>query len=128
MLIGDVAHQFSITADTLRYYDRIGLVVPQRSSGLRRYSAADLQKLGTVLKMKTLRFSLAEIQTLLSADAAVDCSRGQARPNQEAAETLLLLVSQKLAEMAILQKELSAVESVLQGYANKIKQVLGETD
>lgn len=127
MLIGEVGDQFSVTSDTLRYYDRIGLLSPRRRSGLRRYSQADLNKLTTILKMKSLMFTLDEIRTLLSTDAAVDRSLGQAQPDQAAVRKLLKLVTAKLAEMDSLEVKIKAVKEELWGYADKIKGALEES-
>ncbi len=127
MLIGEVGDQFSVTSDTLRYYDRIGLLSPRRRSGLRRYSPADLNKLTTILKMKSLMFTLDEIRTLLSADAAVDRSLRQAQPDQTAVRELLNLAEVKLAEMDALEEKIKAVKKELWGYVTKIKGALEES-
>jgi len=41
MTIGEVSRKFEISTDTLRYYERIGLIpsVPRNKSGLREYDA-----------------------------------------------------------------------------------------
>ncbi|MCC8068870.1 MAG: MerR family transcriptional regulator [Ruminococcus sp.] len=41
MTIGEVSKKFEISTDTLRYYERIGLIpsVPRNKSGLREYDA-----------------------------------------------------------------------------------------
>lgn len=105
MLIGEISDQFNVTADTLRYYDRIGLLSPQRWVGLRRYSPTDRQKLSAIMKMKALMFSLVEIRAL-SADAAIDQSLRQAKPDPVAIRTLSVLVTAKLEEMDSLEEKL----------------------
>lgn len=39
MTIGEVSEKYEITADTLRYYERIGLIppVPRKKNGIRNY-------------------------------------------------------------------------------------------
>ena len=39
MTIGEVSKEYEITADTLRYYERIGLIppVPRKKNGIRDY-------------------------------------------------------------------------------------------
>lgn len=125
MLIGEVANQHKAPIETLRYYDRIGLLSPQRRGGLRRYSAADLEKLTVILKMKALMFSLAEIQALLAADAEFDHSLGQGKPDLGAAKALLELVTAKLTEIGALEEKIKAVKATLQGYARKVEDLLG---
>lgn len=80
MQIGTVYRQLNIPVETLRYYDRIGLVSPARQGGLRHYSSLDLEKLKAVVKMKTLMFSLTEIQTILSVDTEIDRSMAAGTP------------------------------------------------
>ena len=56
MLIGEAAKLVQVPLETLRYYDRIGLVSPCRRGGRRRYSPRDLEKLRAVAKMKASSF------------------------------------------------------------------------
>ena len=67
--IGEFATRAAVTTRTLRYYDRIGLLIPAQVSdaGQRLYSDAELIKLQQILALKLLGFSLAEIRACLSA-------------------------------------------------------------
>ena len=54
-----------IPADTLRYYDREGIVSPKRrENGYRYYDEADITILKYVVVMKYARFSLSEIKSM----------------------------------------------------------------
>ncbi|HBI56220.1 MAG TPA: hypothetical protein DG577_10195 [Firmicutes bacterium] len=124
MFIGDVSKQFNIPADTLRYYDRIGLLSPRRQGGVRRYSEADLNKLAAIAKMKKLMFSLNEIQIILSADAQIDKSLQQASPDLSAAQALLSQIRAKLREVEALAENIKEVKRELARLAAKVKTVL----
>lgn len=51
-LIGEVARSFGIHPQTLRLYEREGLLQPGRTSGnVRRYDDHDLERLGTILQL-----------------------------------------------------------------------------
>ncbi|MDD2283061.1 MAG: MerR family transcriptional regulator [Eubacteriales bacterium] len=130
MFIGDVSKQFNIPADTLRYYDRIGLLSPGRQRSVRRYSEADLLKLAAIVKMKKLMFSLEEIQIILSADAQIDKSLQQASPDLCAAQALLSQIGAKLREVEALAENIKEVKGELARLAAKVKTVLeaGEHD
>ena len=130
MFIGEVSKQFNIPADTLRYYDRIGLLSPGRQRSVRRYSKADLQKLAAIVKMKKLMFSLNEIQIILSADAQIDKSLQQASPDRSAAQALLSQIRAKLREVEALAENIKEVKGELARLAAKVKTVLeaGEHD
>ena len=50
--ISEVARRFGIHPQTLRLYDRAGLVRPQRSAGnVRRYSGGDVDRLREILAL-----------------------------------------------------------------------------
>ena len=54
MTIAEVSRQFDITPDTLRYYERIGLVrVDRDASGHRHYDAAAVRRLVFLTRMRT---------------------------------------------------------------------------
>ncbi len=59
-----VASFFSISKDTLLYYDRIGLFSPakRKENGYRCYTAAQLNELDTILTLKDLGIPLAAIK------------------------------------------------------------------
>lgn len=67
MKIGDLAERTGVTTQTIRYYERRGLLrEPSRSaSGYREYDQTALERLDFVLRAKDLGFSLAEIGELL---------------------------------------------------------------
>ena len=62
--IGAVASLSGVQIETIRYYERIGVVPrPARtSSGRRTYDAEDIVRLQFVKRCRTLEFSLADIQ------------------------------------------------------------------
>lgn len=67
--IGQVARICNLSVQTLRYYDKIGLVIPahtDKSSGYRYYSNRDLLYIKIVQDMKQLKLSLDEIGAMLS--------------------------------------------------------------
>lgn len=60
MNIKEVSKQTNIPADTLRYYERIGLItdVPRRESGIRNYDEHCLRWLHLIQNLKKMGFSL----------------------------------------------------------------------
>ena len=65
--IGELARLSGLPKDTIRYYERSGLLPapPRLSSGYRLYPVTSLQRLFTVRRAKELGFSLSEIGELL---------------------------------------------------------------
>lgn len=79
MRIGELASTAGVAVDTVRYYEKIGLLpAPARTaSGYRVYAAADLKRLKFIRNSKDLGFSLEEIHQLLEALAGPSADRGQ---------------------------------------------------
>jgi len=67
-LIGEVSASTGINMETIRYYERIGLVPkPPRSAGGRRnYDGTDLQRLAFVRRCRDIGFSIDDIRSLLT--------------------------------------------------------------
>ncbi|MEV6062983.1 MerR family transcriptional regulator [Nocardia asteroides] len=99
--IGQVADRTALSLKTIRHYDEVGLVQPSARSagGFRLYTAADVDRLLVIRRMKPLGFTLAEMKELLEAiDALDDDSASVARCDQ--ARTTLLVYRDKAAESA----------------------------
>jgi MerR family transcriptional regulator, copper efflux regulator len=67
MLIGELARKASVNIQTIRFYEREGLLpVPSRNnSGYRRYEAGDLERVTFIKRNQELGFTLEEIKQLL---------------------------------------------------------------
>tara|TARA_R110002167_G_scaffold9917_1_gene45712 strand:- start:65 stop:487 length:423 start_codon:yes stop_codon:yes gene_type:complete len=65
--IGEAVKRLGISADTLRYYEKIDLIprVARNASGIRSYSAKDLSRLRFIRRAQAMNFSLAEIAELV---------------------------------------------------------------
>ncbi|SDR21870.1 MerR family transcriptional regulator [Thermostaphylospora chromogena] len=64
--IGEVAERLGLSLRTIRHYEEVGLVVPERTrGGFRLYSERDIDRLALVKRMKPLGFSLEEMRDLL---------------------------------------------------------------
>jgi MerR family transcriptional regulator, mercuric resistance operon regulatory protein len=69
MKIGDLAQAGGVNVETIRFYQRRGLLAePPRIEGPRRYSLADLERLRSIRAAQTAGLTLEEIGTLLSLD------------------------------------------------------------
>ena len=87
MKIGEVAKQSSIGIETIRYYEREGLLAePQRRpSGYRQYDQSVVSRLQFIRRSKELGFTLAEIKELLGLwfDANTRCEHVRQRAEQK---------------------------------------------
>ena len=63
--IKETAEKTGISTDTLRYYEKEGLVSPKRhDNGYRQYSEEDISILKNIIVMKYAHFSLAEMKAM----------------------------------------------------------------
>ncbi|MFR6147204.1 MerR family transcriptional regulator, partial [Neglectibacter timonensis] len=69
--VGETAKIVKTTSETLRHYDRIGLVKPSRKeewTGYRYYSKQDIVRLNTIRALRSMELSLGEIREVLEYD------------------------------------------------------------
>jgi DNA-binding transcriptional MerR regulator len=66
--IGRLAKLASVSIDTIRFYEKAGVLSPnvRRPSGFRQYSDVDLRQLRFIRRGRQLGFSLEEIRALLT--------------------------------------------------------------
>lgn len=108
LTIGDLAAATGTKVETIRYYERIGLLPrPARSGGnYRVYGDAELARLSFVRRARDLGFSLQQVRALLSLadDRGRDCATVDALARSHLSE-----VERKIADLAALREELSAL-------------------
>jgi MerR family copper efflux transcriptional regulator len=67
MRIGELARAAEVSVETIRYYERAGLLpAPVRSAGYHSYAANDLTRLRFIRRAKALGFGLGEIAELMN--------------------------------------------------------------
>ncbi len=108
MNIGELARAADTKAETIRYYERIGLLPsPPRTAGnYRDYSAAHVSRLTFTRRARDLGFSIEQIRALLSLadDKGQPCEAVDAIAREHLAE-----VKRKLADLAALRRELDSL-------------------
>jgi DNA-binding transcriptional MerR regulator len=67
LTVSQLSKQLNISADTIRYYVRCGLISPERDpiNGYKRFNNNDIKRLNFILQAKSLGFSLADIHTIM---------------------------------------------------------------
>jgi MerR family mercuric resistance operon transcriptional regulator len=68
LTIGQLAERAGVGVETIRFYERKGLIAepPRSSAGFRHYAPDAVRRVGFIRKAKALGFSLKEIRELLS--------------------------------------------------------------
>ena len=109
--IGDVTKRLNISADTLRYYEKIHLLLPisRSPTGLRNYSEKDISRLKFIRRSQRMGFSLEDIGHLLDFREAPQ----EAKPDvRRLAGEKLAYVEEHLRELKTLRNELTLLISL----------------
>ena len=114
MTIGKVAKATGIGIETIRFYERQGLVPdpPRRSSGYRQYPEETLGRLRFIMRAKELGFSLKEIAELLALRVAPDTS---SREIKQRVEEKIQDVEGKIRSLRRIKKALVALDESCSG-------------
>jgi MerR family redox-sensitive transcriptional activator SoxR len=105
LTIGEVARRAGVSASSIRYYERIGLLPqPDRESGQRRYDGEVLGKLGFIGVAQGAGFKLREIKELMNGIDGVDGLGPQMRT----------LSAEKLVEVEALLERTKAMKGWLE--------------
>jgi MerR family mercuric resistance operon transcriptional regulator len=101
--IGHIARAADVHIETVRYYQRRGLVSlpPKRARGFRYYPPETANRVRFIKRAQALGMSLKEVQHLLTLDA-----KGACRETRSLAAMKLALVEQKLLDLAKLRDAL----------------------
>lgn len=114
LTIGKVARGAGIAIDTVRYYEREGLLnKPARTvSGYRHYRPDAVARLRFIRQAKELGFSLREIKELLSlrVEAGRSCADVRARAERKIAD-----VEQRVATLLRMKRALAKLANACSG-------------
>ncbi len=104
--IGDLARATGTTVETIRYYERIGLLAkPARTDGnYRAYSDRDLKRLNFIRHARGLGFDVPEVRSLLDLSDQPERDCGEA---DRIATGHLVAVNAKIEQLELLRAELS---------------------
>ena len=105
--IGDLSHRTGCNIETIRYYERVGLLPhpPRSPSRYRLYDGDDVRRLTFVRRSRELGFSLDEVRTLL----ALSANNGQetCAEVREIAAHHLEVVRAKIGDLKAMESVLS---------------------
>ncbi|MCF3193200.1 MerR family transcriptional regulator [Pseudomonas bubulae] len=117
MKIGELEARSGASRHTLRYYEQIGLISPQRrTNNYRDYTIQTLQDLDFIKRAQSMGFSLGEIGEILDAqrNKLIDCADGAKLIEKKMAE-----VKQKIANLQSIYRYLAVERANLEASAAK---------
>ena len=108
MNIGEAAARSGVPTKTIRYYDEIGLIVPEgrKESGYRDYGAREIESLRFVKRARGLGFSVEECRHLLSLYR--DRNRASAEVKAVAGRHVAR-IEEKIAELESMKRTLESL-------------------
>jgi DNA-binding transcriptional MerR regulator len=127
--IGTLAKRAGVSIDTVRYYERGGLLAPKTrlASGYRRYSELEVARLRFIRRAQALGFSLKEVKELLALSNLRDVGRVK-----RAAQTKLADVEERIASLERVRKGLASLIAACPGHGRAadcpILKALGEEE
>ena len=105
LTIGQVARRAGVGVETIRFYEREGLVPkpPQTRAGYRQYPPDAVQRVAFIRRAKELGFTLAEVQQLLSLRVAPKRSCADVR---DLAREKVATIENKIQDLLRMQEAL----------------------
>ena len=105
--IGELSRRTGCNIETIRYYERIGLLPsPDREGRYRRYGDADVHRLAFVRRARELGFTLDEVRALLEL-SAMD-GRSACAEVREISVAHLVSVRARIADLRAMERVLTA--------------------
>jgi DNA-binding transcriptional MerR regulator len=99
--IAQVADEFGVTHRTVRHYEELGLITPERRGTTRVYHRRDRTRLNLILRGKRLGFPLEEIRTIID---LYDVPRGR----RSQLEYVLDQIDERRADLEQRRRDLDA--------------------
>lgn len=122
--IGQLAKLANTPVDTLRYYEKQGLIdPPQRGDNQYRYFNEDaVARLGFIQRAKSVGFSLKEIQELLA--LKLDRSNHTCREVKSYALNKLELIDERITQLQLIRQALTDIANRCDGNDNSAEDCL----
>jgi DNA-binding transcriptional MerR regulator len=112
--IAQVADEFGVTHRTVRHYEELGLISPERRGTARVYHRRDRTRLGLILRGKRLGFPLEEIRTIID---LYDVPRGR----RSQLEYVLGQIDDRRADLEQRRRDLDAALSELSEFERRCR-------
>ncbi len=116
--ISELAHEFSVTTRTIRFYEEKGLLQPRRQGQRRIYRPADRTRLRLILRGKRLGLSLEESREIIDLYGTVAGGEKQRRA----------LISKIRERKAALEAQQQDIQAVLADLADVERRCLEDAD
>ncbi|MFW5469355.1 MerR family transcriptional regulator [Knoellia sp. CPCC 206435] len=115
--IREIAEEYDVTHRTVRHYEELGLITPERRGTTRIYHRRDRTRLGLILRGKRLGFPLEEIRTIVD---LYDAPRGR----RSQLEYVLGQIDERRADLEQRRKDLEDALTELDRFEDRCREDL----
>ena len=115
--IAQVAEEFGVTHRTVRHYEELGLISPERDGTRRLYRRRDRTRLALILRGKRLGFPLEEIRTIID---LYDAPRGR----RSQLEYVLDQIDERRTDLEQRRADIEAALAELDGFEARCRDEL----
>lgn len=121
LTIGKLAKSCDVNIDTVRYYERMGLLMPldRTASGYRVYDPSSIKNLKFVRRAQSLGLTLEEIKELLELHHTqeADCADVKQRVQDK-----ILQIQQRMDDLQTMKRGLEKLASACKGKGTRLKE------
>ncbi|MGL4175986.1 MAG: MerR family transcriptional regulator [Dermatophilaceae bacterium] len=115
--MAEVAEEFGVTHRTVRHYEQLGLISPERRGTTRVYHRRDRTRLELILRGKRLGFPLEEVRTIIG---LYDAPRGR----RSQLEYVLAQVDERRTDLEQRRHDIEAALTELEGFERRCRDEL----
>ena len=119
--VSELAEEFGVTTRTLRFYESLGLIAPERKGTSRSYDARDRTRLTLILRGKRFGMSLEEAREIV--DMYDGARSGEIRQLQTWLSRLVEISTDLAARRADLERTLTEIDEVAQSCRERLAQL-----
>ena len=122
--ISEFAKCIDLSKDTIRYYEKMGLLHPEIKNKHRDYNEGHIEIISTILKLKQCGFSLQEIKMLFEWSQNTDENDELTEAEIQNVQQLKILFQNKYEQMIQRENEIKQIKQVLLRADYKMEQLL----
>ena len=113
--IGELAALASVSRDTLRFYEKQGLITPGKRNnvGYRLYSETDVNRVSFIISAKEVGFTLNEIHQLLELEVTKD--EKSCQDIKQFVDAKISIVNERLGDIKRIKKSLQTLSNACCG-------------
>jgi DNA-binding transcriptional MerR regulator len=122
MRIGQLAKKAGVGVQTIRFYERVGLLPPpsRTASGYRAYTPSELERVRVIRTCQKIGFTLKDVKLVLEPHRVLASHRGASNSKSAARDKMLasarqrlLLIDEKLAALTRMRADMAALVTML---------------